>query len=117
MFGRKLRTHLDLIHPDLQGRMESKVEKQKDNRDKWRKGDQVFVKNYKLQRVTEMDRRVVYRRVGPLLINFSKLMSIKRTNPWIIYVLSEYNHISDRLTCIPACTSNLDFDTAHPVDR
>ena len=29
LFGRKLKSCLDLLHPDLQGKIESKVEKQK----------------------------------------------------------------------------------------
>ena len=53
LFGQKLKSRLDLLHPDLQGKVESKVEKQKESHDRhsrfreFKEEDTVFVRNYR----------------------------------------------------------------------
>ena len=52
MFGRRLRTHLDLMFPDLQTTVHKKQEEQKEDHDKrsrerkFHDQDQVFFRNY-----------------------------------------------------------------------
>ena len=52
LLGRKLRTHLDLLHPDLAQRVEEKQNSQKENHDKsdgerhYQEGEMVYARNY-----------------------------------------------------------------------
>ena len=54
MFGRKIKTRLDMLHPDLQSKVISHQHRQKNNHDRhhsqfraFREGEKVYVRNYR----------------------------------------------------------------------
>ena len=82
--GRKLKSHLDLLYPDLQGKVESKVEKQKESHDRhsrfreFKEEDTVFVRNYRTG--PKWREGTVCKRLGPVsyIVKFKNGVELRR---------------------------------------
>ena len=82
LFGRKLKSQLNMLHPNLQRKVESKVKKQKkahdDRRSQFRE-DTVFARNYKASR--KWIEETVSKRLGPVsyMVKLKNGVELRRT--------------------------------------